>query len=151
MSRVVEGLIWARRAASPIFPAAKGRKGAKAAGIRYERSIAKHLGVAEHGIWWEFCDANGPGACQTDFVLLGRMYCLVLEAKYTYTEAAWGQLFDLYRPVVEAATGKQFLGVQICKVLKPGAKNIVHSMAEASWMAQIGYRPTLHWPGLGPL
>lgn len=147
MSRVVEELQWAARSMSPVFPPSKARKGPKMAGLQYERKLAKAIPAAEHGVWWSFLDKNGPGACQTDFIFVGREYALVLEAKYTYTESAWGQLFDLYRPVVEMATGLTMLGIQICKVLTPDAKNVVYSVAEANRACRVSNRVVIHWSG----
>ena len=151
MSRKVEGLVWAKRADVPVFPPTRRSRGPKALGLRYERQIKAALPAAEAGIWWQFQDENGPGACQTDFLLLGREFALVLEAKYTYTQDAWPQLFELYRPVVERATGRAFLGVQICKILTPEARNVVHSLQEANRAVRFGGLVTLHWSGIGPL
>lgn len=155
MTRVVDGLVWACRAeASPFgFRKKTGRgKGAKANGLRYESALAKELHfIAEHGIWWRFCDKNGPGVCQTDLVIVGKTMVVVLEAKYTYCDAAWVQLESLYKPVISAALALPVLGVQVCKNLLPGVRGVKRELGEALEIARAGGRATWHWRGLGSM
>ena len=152
MTRRIEGLLWARRAERPkALPKARPR-GAKAAGVRYERACARALPKALPGLWWEFEDRAGRGYCQTDLVLIGSEGALVLECKYTWTEAAWDQLEGLYIPVLERALGRPCWGAQMCKVLREGASGpAVWTPREALELAKLGRRATLHWTGGGAL
>ena len=120
VTRQINRLSWAKQ--SPSRPPGIGvtrARGAKAAGVRYERLLAKAVPKAQAGVWWEFVDSAGHGWCQTDLVLIGRDGALVLEAKYTATDRAWEQLEGLYLPVVSAALGRPCWGVQVCRVLTP--------------------------------
>lgn len=156
MSRRIVGLVWARRAERvPSFATGVRRpRGAKREGLLYERLLADALPEAEHGIWWEFQDQNGPGWCQTDLVLVGARSVLVLECKYSATDEAWGQIEHLYRPVLERALGQEVLGVQVARNLygkpQPGIQ-ICHTLVEAISIARNARRPLLHWKGLGPV
>lgn len=103
--RPVEGLLWARPCERPDFVPNSRPRGAKAAGLRYERAFVKYLqpGVI-HGQWFEFEDASGLRYCQTDVLYPLSLHLLaVVELKYTLVDSAWDQLLDLYGPVVEAA------------------------------------------------
>ena len=99
-------IYWARPINRPSFIPQSRPRGAKAAGLRYERKFAEYLkplGVL-HGQWFEFEDKSGIRYCQTDiiFPLSLRLFAL-MEIKYTLTDRAYDQLLDLYGPVVEAA------------------------------------------------
>lgn len=78
------------------------------------------------GPWVEFID--GPSGerrwCQPDGLLIeirrGRI--TVLEAKYTHTELAYYQLFDLYIPVMQSLFPRAlwtFVGCEICARYDP--------------------------------
>lgn len=156
MSRVVSGLILARRCPRPRgIPVSRPRKASKVAGLRYERELAKALPVGLHGAWFEFWDDNGPGHCQPDILVDLGSRMLVLEAKYTWVEAGHGQIEHLYRPVVEMALGKPTIGVVVCKVLTPEVVRswVCRGLEEAIQRAGTGSRTVLHWigAGLGPL
>lgn len=139
-------------------------RGVKALGSRYEKAVAHQLGPeAKRGVWWSFLDANGPGLCQTDFLILGDIWALILECKHTWTTEGMEQLQDLYMPVVQMALDKKVLGVQVCKHLVPHHTGPVYDTLEgAVSAARTGehtwpkaYEPrrlvTLHWRGVGPL
>ena len=157
MTRVIVGLKWARRAPGRPPEIPKGRpRGRKAAGIRYEKDLQHALPMTVCGQWWEFEDVNGHGWCQTD--LIGAFGpegpLVVLEAKLTWTMEAWAQLEGLYIPVVSKAEGRDCLGIQVCKNLKPGVRNIWTDLGAA--LGAEGPRPVWHWmgwtvpePGLG--
>lgn len=73
---------------------------------------------------------------------------VVLEAKYSWVEAGHLQIEELYRPVIERVLGRRVIGVEVCRNLRVGARNVTADMAEAIAMAQYG-RSVLHWLGTG--
>ena len=102
MARQVKELLWVREGESP-WPKVKRRpKGAKGLGLGYENALAKALPHAIHGPWFEYCDRNGRGFCQPDFVLVGSNLILVIECKLTNYPEACLQLANLYLPVLGA-------------------------------------------------
>ena len=141
----------AERSERPLGMPVGRPRGAKAQGVRYEKACSAAIPQAKPGQWWHFIDANGPGYCQTDLVLIGRDSVLVLECKYTWTMNAWEQLERLYLPVVEKALARPAYGVQLCKVLRPEAENVVYGLREALAGAMLGRRIAIHWSGTGPL
>ena len=152
MTRCVKGLEWAQQLLERPRGIPIGRpRGRKAAGVRYERLVAAAVAGAQASLWWEFRDRAGPGVCQTDLLLVGKRSALVLECKYTCTDAAWVQLEQLYGPVVGRALGLPVLLVQVCKVLTPEAGDVTSDLAEAVEFARRGRRPVLHWCGVGRL
>lgn len=141
--RRIVGLKWARECERPkCIP--KGRpRGRKAAGLRYERQLAKALPEAKHGQWFEFEDVNGRGYCQTDLLLhLGGWGIAILECKYTWTLEAQRQLDLLYRPVVERAFMLPVRCVVVCKVLVPEAPLAAPTLGEALASGRVW-----HWLG----
>jgi hypothetical protein len=159
MSRSILGLKWAKRLPTewPIGIPRPRPRGFKAFGKRYEILVQKHLPSAERGVWWVFEDANGPGLCQTDFLLRlssgtgWARYC-VLECKHTWTPEGMAQLSQLYLPVLSKALGHSVIGVQICKHIVPWAGLACSSLENALAKAESQGTPsTLHWRGFGPL
>ena len=98
--RVIHNLKWARPAENP-WPGIKRPRGLKAQGLRFQRTIGKVLPFADDGPWFEFCDANGPGYCQPDFVFSRRGELFVVECKLTHRPESELQATQLYRPVLE--------------------------------------------------
>jgi hypothetical protein len=148
----------------PDFIPRDHSRGIKALGRRYEVAVSRQLGVmAQRGVWWKYLDANGPGFCQTDFLILGDIWAVILECKHTWTEEGMEQLGGLYMPVIGKALDKKVLGIQVCKHLVPHHTGPVHDNLEAAVMAARtgheiwfnGYKPTrlvtLHWRGIGPM
>lgn len=147
-----------------IIPRSRSR-GVKALGHRYEKAVAKQLGHnARQGVWWAYRDANGPGLCQTDFIIVGEVWAVILECKHTWTFEGMEQLQDLYIPVVEKALDKRAIGVQVCKHLTSDAYDVFNDLESAVNAARTGQRlikapmrfdnhrlVTLHWRGIGPL
>lgn len=135
-----------------FIPAQRAKAGAKGAGIRYERTLAKHLSRfanVTHGQWFHYIDDSGPNWCQTDIISSGRKETLVLECKLTWVPEAKPQISELYRPILAAAYAKPVLGVIVCKHLAismPG-ETIVDTLMEAIEVARTGRIPTLHWLG----
>ncbi len=149
--RVIRGLRWARACQRPAGLPVGRPRGAKALGVRYERSLAKRLTELNHGQWFEFEDQNGPGVCQTDFILtsLNHPDCVfVLECKYSWVIQGHLQIEQLYRPVLEKALALPVHGIVVCKNLKPGIGDIrvASGIGEAQALAKHG-RVVWHWLG----
>lgn len=153
--RVISGLISAVDCPRPDSIPKSRPRGRKAAGLRYERELAKALPKALHGQWFRFEDRIGRGHCQTDLLLETYWGWCVLEAKYTWTEAGHRQIDQLYRPVVERAMKRPTFGLVVCKVLTREVKPewICSNLNSAVARASAGYKTVLHWigAGLGPL
>lgn len=158
MIRRIDGLRWARMSAEgPRLPISRPR-GAKAAGLRYERALARALPTWKHGQWWEFEDRRGHGWCQTDLMtraqiadpLHGGDEVVILEAKYTYTREAWEQIEGLYAPVLTMATGRSVVGIQVCRALTPLVEEceVTGELGEAMRLGR-SHRVVLHWLGMG--
>lgn len=131
--RRISGLRWARPCPRPdCIPQGRPR-GAKALGVRYEKTLAKALPAASHGQWFEFEDRQGHGWCQVDLMLERNAGIGLVEVKYTWTQEGHAQLELLYRPVVEAALDKSTVGVVACKALthETPRRAIAASLAEA--------------------
>lgn len=163
--RAVQHLYSAERLAGwpDCIPRSRPR-GIKALGKRYEVAVGRQLGPdALRGVWWSYRDANGPGLCQTDFIILGEIWAVILECKHTWTSEGMEQLRDLYIPVVEMATDKKVVGIQVCKHLVPQYSGAVYDSLESAVIsARTGHEllngrhqpprlVTLHWRGVGPM
>lgn len=157
MSRRVIGLELAERSVRPAgLPKFNRPRGAKKLGVAFERSLGPKLPPgAKSGLWWRFVDRQGPGICQTDWVIEGARATLVLECKLGQHWEAWDQLEGLYGPVLQLALGKPVVGIQVCKFLRPEfrrpGEQVCHRLEEGIELARAGVRPLLHWSGLGPL
>ena len=77
--------------------------GAKAAGLRFERALARALPRAVHSQWFHYLGQDGPAWCQTDLLLIGAKTVVVIEAKLGDYAGAQMQLGVLYLPVLAAA------------------------------------------------
>lgn len=127
-------------------------RGAKAAGLRYERALAKHLPEATHGQWFEFSDGNGHGYCQTDLLMpFLPHFIAIIEIKYTLVPNAFSKMLDLYIPVVSKAMGCPVAGIIAVKNLEYAYCEDNFVFAELPGAANASYRqqyPTiLHWRG----
>lgn len=145
MKRKVIGLRWATVCERPSNLPVSRPRGAKAAGLRYERLLAKALPEAIRGQWFEFEDRNGRGYCQTDLLLpvnFGKV--AVLECKYTYTWEGLQELANLYLPVVKMALRREAVGVMVCKRLIPTAGQVQGSLPAALAVAS-GQPSCWHW------
>jgi hypothetical protein len=149
--RTIIGLSWAKAEVAGPFEARRTPRGVRGLGVRYEREVAKALGPgARAGQWFQFEDANGPGWCQTDLLVVGKRNALVLEAKLTWLSGAHRQIEQLYRPIVEKVYGLVVLPVVVCKNLVPGMPGdyqVVAGLAAALEVARAGGRAVLHWRG----
>ena len=118
MKRRIEGLAWAERAESPFGGAPRAR-GAKLAGLRFERSMVKRVSAwfpgdeVLAGPWIHYGDSNGPGFAQPDIVCLKRK--IVFECKLGFRNEALIELEELYLPLCERVWGEGFRGVVLAK------------------------------------
>jgi hypothetical protein len=151
--RVISGLRWAKLL--PEKPACipnSRPRGAKAAGLRFERDLSKHLAASVHGQWFEFRDDNGHGYCQTDLLYsFAPSFMAVLEAKYTLVPGAFQKLVDLYLPIVSMAAQLPAVGVCVVRNLEPSVCEgsiIFTDLHSAAQTALVWKHPTiLHWRG----
>jgi hypothetical protein len=151
----IKGLKWARPCERPRGLPFSRARGAKRAGLAYEKKLAEGLFQAKHGQWFEYEDVEGRGFCQTDVLLQRPWGILILEAKYTWTPVGHAQLEQLYLPVVAQAWGLPTRGLVVCKIVLPETPRgeIYSDLDSATAAACLGRRPVLHWLGanLGPL
>ena len=162
--RVVVGLCAAAPALRAPFPKARGQRGAKAAGLRFERAVRRQLikqfpkaqslplPTLSHGPWYEFTDANGRGYCQPDFVIQTEREVFALECKLTDTVAGEAQLRELYLPVLRMAHGLPAYGIVLVRHLTPATdrSRLVPNLSTAIVVARSAIH-TLHWLSVGPL
>lgn len=155
-SRKIVGLEYATRldARPKTIPRPRRGAGAKGLGLAYERALAAKLKPFgfEHGVWFEFVDANGHGYCSPDLILIQRSRVVVIEAKLTDGIAGRHQLENLYRPVLE----KTFdLPVQPILALRhmthEAASEPYTSIENLLSLVPAHGLAVLHWLGRGPL
>lgn len=116
-------------------------------GLRYERSVAKALPLAQHGQWIEFEDSAGRGWAQPDFLLRFEDKALILETKYTWVAEGHSQIELLYRPLIERLFELEVVGLVVCRTLVPEAPASSATIEEAL----IRRRNVVQWIGVGPL
>ena len=147
--RSIVGLQYAARCLRPAHIPKSRPKGAKAAGLRYEKALSAAIPRAEHGQWFEFRDLNGPGHCQMDLIIEGSKRIVVIECKLTDVEQGFGQLRDLYFPIVERVwPDKKPLGIVAARHLsKCSDVGLVETTLKgAIWRAETQkVIPVLHW------
>lgn len=150
--RIIRGLVGADPCFRPTNIPKSRPKGRKAAGLKYERELAKGIPSGKHGQWFRFLDANGIGVCQPDILVKTSLGIAILESKYTWTQAGHIQLDKLYIPVVEKANpGVPAFGIVVCKVLTVDVDPswICRDLASAIARASAGFKTVLHWVGAG--
>lgn len=147
--RTIEGLRWAELCSKPSWVPRSRPRGSKAAGLAYERSVARSIPAAMTGLWFAYADRGGPGWCAPDMVLQTPWGVLVIEAKLTDVPEAYTQVRKLYMPVLDEALNQRVLGIVICRGLTPQRYGqVTESLSEALAVARGGIAiPTLHWPG----
>jgi len=148
--RIAKQVLWAAPDKCP-WPKSRSR-GAKAAGLRYERAVARALkGWAIHGQWFKFIDKNGPGWCCPDLLARFADSLVVIEVKLTETAAARAQISQLYWPVLGKIAKRPLLGVQIARHLTRNSGNsgnpVFSTLPEALSVASPTLIPTVHWLG----
>lgn len=161
--RRIIGLEWALESVGPAAFTAKRRRprGAKGAGVKFERELAKRLGsAARHGQWFQFLDLNGTGYAQTDLLLFSAEAVFCLEVKLGNIEAGEAQFRELYKPLLEHIYGLPAYGIVIARHLTANtlAERTVQTLYDATRLAASG-PCVLQWrerlplaipPGLGP-
>jgi len=153
--RSIAGLSYAAMCLRPAHIPKSRPRGAKAAGIRYERALGAMIPRAEPGQWFEFRDLNGPGHCQTDLLIVGAKRIVVIECKLTDVEGGRAQLEGLYMPIVEMVwPDKKPLGIVAARHLsRVGDESLVETTLKGALLrAEVdGVIPVLHWMERMPL
>lgn len=126
-------------------------RGAKAAGIRFEKAVFEALSGGIRGQWFSYEDENGPGLCQPDILypFLPDFFA-VIEVKYTLVPGAHQKLSNLYLPVASRALQAPCAGVVVVKNLDPRYRRgkiytDLRAAAEAAF--DRGYPTLLQWSG----
>lgn len=152
--RQIEGLSWVfHRATPPAFTLGRRPRGAKGAGLRFERAVAKAIPQAAHAQWFEFADTHGLGWASPDIIWRRGGTIYVLECKLTLTDEADNQLRGLYLPLMSHFFGTMALGIVVARHLKPGVDptRVTTTLAEATKKARYDSFPVLHWLGKGKI
>jgi hypothetical protein len=152
-SRIIAGLSYAACCLRPANIPKSRPRGARAAGLRYEKALAAAVPGAIAGQWFEFFDANGPGHCQTDLLIVGKRRVVVIEAKLSDVEGGRRQIESLYIPVVRAVWPElKPLGIVAVRHLgrELDESRVVNTLEEAVRAAE-EFVPTLHWIERTPL
>lgn len=118
--------------AAPAFVREYTRKrGRRWHGIKYQREVDAHYAQRFGSSyisnqWIEFLDGTSREVryCQPDGILieLARGRITVVEVKYSHTELAYWQLFELYLPVLRALFPPQlwtFAAIEVCSRFDP--------------------------------
>lgn len=157
MARTLVDLSYAATCLRPSHIPVSRPRGVKAAGLRYERAVGRELANAGlrplMGQWFEFTDANGPGHCQTDLVLVGRARVVVIECKLTDVDAGRAQLAGLYLPVARMVwPEKRPLGIVAARHLsREEHLDLVCTTLDEAIRRAESCIPTFHWVERVPL
>lgn len=129
---VLQGLKWAKWADAPSFSDKPAPKGAMAAGIRYEKRIARKLldiygddCKVTHGPWIQFEDKTGVHFAQPDVLIEPAdvsLPLIVVEIKLSHRPFAERKLRRLYGPLVRRAldlpAGRRMVLIQVFKSVR---------------------------------
>lgn len=153
--RAICGLQYAALCLRPAHIPKSRPRGAKAAGLRYEKALAAAIPRAEHGQWVEFRDLNGPGHCQMDLLIVGAKRVVIIECKLSNVDEGRTQLRDLYFPVAEMIwPDKPPLGIVAARHLtrEHNEALVEVTLKDAILRAERDkIIPTLHWMERMPL
>ncbi len=151
LPRQVEGLRWVNPRANP-WPKARLR-GSRAAGIRFQKVVARAIPGAQANKWFEFLDIHGLGYCSPDILVPTKGPIYVLECKLTAVPEADLQLAHLYLPVVAYYTGREARGIVVVRHLRPqvDVSRVRADLKSCLRDASPTYFPILHWLGRGPI
>lgn len=115
-------------------------RGAQGKGLTYEKHVGRRLkrwqergelyGEVILEQWFSFQDFNGHGYCQTDCLIVTDSLVFILECKLTYTDWAWPQLRELYKPIVEKVYERPSILIQVCKNLHYVPERMISSIQE---------------------
>lgn len=132
------------RSAEAPYSGRRRPRGAKRAGVVYQRRVEAWDGLAsansvECSPWFCFLDdSGGRHYCQPDLLVRVGDKLLVCEIKIRWTSDAWWQLRKLYLPVLtRALAGSVLVPVCICRSYDPSISipdpvQICKSIQEAS-------------------
>jgi hypothetical protein len=126
-------------------------------GLKYEKDfgdvIAKLApGRVLHGQWFHFVDANGPGYCQPDHIVVLPDEVVIFECKLTECEQGRSQLRELYFPVVERWAYRPARGIVVTRHLtKETELDLVTDDLGLALQLRAGVIATLHWRERTPL
>jgi hypothetical protein len=101
-------------------------RGSRAAGVTYEKKVGKVLRhlfgtkAVHSGVWFEYADSVRQGVCQVDHYVLREEVVLLIECKLSESLEAWGQMRDLYAPILRRAYGLPVTCIQATKCLRSG-------------------------------
>jgi hypothetical protein len=153
--RSVVGLEYAAMCLRPAHISKARPRGAKAAGLRYEKALAAAIPRAEHGQWFEFKDLNGPGHCQMDLFIEGQKRIVIIECKLTNVEQGIAQLQELYFPIAQTVwPDKKPLGIVAARHLsKTPDLSLVETTLKGAIMRAETQKiiPILHWLERNPI
>lgn len=123
MARIATKVETAQIIRHPPFNTRQSRRGAKAAGVRYERKVHRQLELKYElsyfpSVWFRYVDDGRVFYCQPDGLLflhsLKRL--VVVEAKIKHCSEAYDQLNFLYLPVISKVFPRWELAM--CEVVK---------------------------------
>jgi hypothetical protein len=156
--RVIDGLQGAWLTGKPANIPNSRPRGTKKLGHQYESNFGKALGEVFHpsivisGQWFRFCDVNGFGYCQTDWIVKLSHEILIFECKLTDTEKGRSQITRLYRPVVEKCFGLPSRGIVVTRHLTKETKlELVSDTLKTALSLNSNSIATLHWRERSPL
>jgi hypothetical protein len=149
--RRIEDLRWVQPRTNP-WPKSRLR-GSRAAGLRYQRAVARAIPVARADEWFEFLDRHGVGCCSPDLILVGSRLVFALECKLTAVPQADAQLAGLYLPVLAHHFGREARGIVVVRHLRPQVdlSRVRADLKSCIRDATATYFPILHWLGRGPI
>ena len=141
MHRRVAGLQEVSLCDNPWGKAARA-KGAKALGLRFQRTVEKALPAALHGQWLRFKDNNGLGFAQPDIIFASASALHIVECKLTDTSEADSQIKELYLPLLAALWAGPIHQIVVVKYLSPLTQR---SRVVGSWDEALAHpTPILH-------
>jgi len=109
-------------------------------------------GSVLHGQWFYFIDADGPGYCQPDHIVILPDEVVVFECKLTECEQGRSQLRRLYFPVVERCFGLPTRGIVVTRHLtKETELALVTDDLSIALQFKENAIATLHWRERTPL
>ncbi len=149
--RRIEGLHWVHPRANP-WPKTRLR-GTRAAGLRFQRAVARAIPLGQADQWFEFSDRHGLGYCSPDLILVGSRLIVALECKLTAVPEADAQLADLYLPILAHHYGREARGIVVVRHLRPQVdqSRVRTALRDCLKDASESFFPILHWLGRGPI
>jgi hypothetical protein len=118
----------------PTFIPKARLRGVRARGITFERKVGKVLRAlfpfVTSGEWFEYHDARRSGVCQIDHYCLLPDRIILVECKLSESDEAWGQMKDLYAPILQKLWDLPVARVQATRHLRSG-RNLLGDVREA--------------------